>query len=352
MMSPARLVTRRGGLGRWRSGNGRSIPGWQSISDGSVSLSRLSFGRMTRIRPNDCEQRPGLPTARGWTDTSLVITPATVRTRSSTWRRSQRITKRVDLGSVVLCAGYRQPVVTARLAADLDHLSGARFVLGLGIGWNAAEFAQLGFDFPPVPERRAALVEQLTIIRGVWSAEPFTFRGQFHSTERGRVFPPPLQQPGPPLILAGGGERYTLRLVAELADGCNVGAGAATGSAWTTTDVARKLSVLERHCQAIGRPYDTVLRTHFTSWIFLADTEAAARAKLDRFHPHGLTEEQRHSRVVGTPAAAIAYYKSLADVGVQYFVVQTQDAADLETIELLAREVAPKMETARCRPGF
>ena len=254
-------------------------------------------------------------------------------------------TERVRLGSVVGCAGYRPPVLTARLAADLDHLSGGRVVLGLGIGWNAAEFAQLGLPFPPVPERQAALAEAVTIIRGVWGPEPFTFRGRYHSTVDERVGPPPVQRPGPPLLLAGAGER-ALRLVAQYADACNFGPGHATGLARTPEDVRRKLAVLRGHCEAIGRPYDHLLRTHFTSWLMLAENEGGARGKLSHYYPQGVNEEQRFSRVATTPAGAIAYYQGLADAGIQYFVVQSLDAADEETIRLLAEEVAPHVRPA------
>ncbi len=259
-------------------------------------------------------------------------------------------TSRVRLGSVVLCAGYRPPVLTARLAADLDNLSGGRAILGLGHGWNATEFAQLGLPFPPVPERQAALAESIEIIRGVWGPEPFSYRGRYHSTERERVLPPPLQKPSPPLILAGGGERTALRLVARYADACNFGPGHATGLVRTTDEVRHKNAVLDRHCQDVGRDPRSVLRTHFTSWLMLAPTEEAARAKLAHYYPEGINEEQQFSRVVGTPAQTAAYYQSLVEAGMQYFVVQTLDAADTETIELLAREVVPRVLPARKNP--
>ena len=253
-------------------------------------------------------------------------------------------TSRVRLGSVVLCAGYRPPVLTARLAADLDNLSGGRAILGLGHGWNAAEFAQLGVPFLPVPERQAALAESIEIIRGVWGPEPFTYRGHYHSTERERIVPPPVQQPSPPLILAGGGERTALRLVARYADASNFGPGHATGLVRTPDEVRHKNAVLDRHCEEVGRDPRSVLRTHFTSWLMLAPSDAAARAKLARYYPEGINEEQQFSRVVGTPAQVAAYYQSLVEAGMQYFVVQTLDAADTETIELLAREVIPRIK--------
>ncbi|HEX2281256.1 MAG TPA: LLM class flavin-dependent oxidoreductase [Thermomicrobiales bacterium] len=250
-------------------------------------------------------------------------------------------TSRVRLGSVVLCAGYRPPVLTARLAADLDNLSRGRVILGLGHGWNATEFAQLGLRFPPVPERQAALAETIEIIRGVWGPEPFSYHGHHHRTEREQVLPPPVQQPAPPLILAGSGERTALRLVARYADASNFGPGHATGLVRTADEVRRKNALLDRHCREAGRGPRTVLRTHFTSWLILAPTERAARTKLNHYYPKGLNEEQRFSRVVGTPAQVAVYYQSLVDSGMEYFVVQTLDAADTETIELLAREVIP-----------
>src|SRR5215207_4593022 len=152
-------------------------------------------------------------------------------------------TSRLRLGSVVLCAGYRPPVLTARLTADLDNLSGGRAILGLGHGWNATEFAQLGLPFPPVPGRQAALAESIEIIRGVWGPEPFSYSGQYHSTDRESIVPPPVQRPSPPIILAGAGERTALKLVARHADACNFGPGHATGLVRSTDEVRHKNAV-------------------------------------------------------------------------------------------------------------
>lgn len=256
-------------------------------------------------------------------------------------------TEHIRLGSVVLCAGYRPPVLTARLAADLDNHSGGRLILGLGHGWNGAEFAQLGLPFLSVPDRQKSLAEAIQIIRGVWGPEPFTFRGTFHSTVNGWVQPPPRQQPAPPLLLAGAGERTALRLVAQFADACNFGAGHSTGLARTVDAVRHKNTLLDRYCLDAGRDPRGVLRTHFTSWLMLAPTAAEARAKRDRYYPDGLNEEQQFSRVIGTPREVATYYQGLVDAGMHYFVVQTLDATDVETIELLAREVIPRVEPRR-----
>ena len=252
-------------------------------------------------------------------------------------------TTAIRLGSVVLCAGYRPPVLNARLAADLDNLSAGRVILGLGHGWNAKEFAQLGLPYPAVPDRQEALEETVQIIRGVWGPQPFSFRGKHYFTEEEQVMPPPLQQPGPPLILAGSGEKTALRLVAKYADACNFGSGHATGLVRTPADVRRKNTILDQYCLEAGRNPRSVLRSHFTSWLMLAPTESEAAAKRDRYYPNGLSEEQTYSRVIGTPEQAAAYYQGLVDAGTQYFVVQILDATDLETIQLLAIDLAPRV---------
>jgi alkanesulfonate monooxygenase SsuD/methylene tetrahydromethanopterin reductase-like flavin-dependent oxidoreductase (luciferase family) len=252
-------------------------------------------------------------------------------------------TQRIQLGSNVNCIYYRHPVLLARLAADLDNLSGGRLILGLGTGWDANEFANFGLPFPPAAERAAALEEALTIIRGVWGVAPFTFRGRYFQTAAAHIAPPPRRPP--PLIIAGGGERITLRQVAAFADACNLASFGKVNGAPTAADLHRKLAVLRQHCDGLGRPYDHILRTHLTGWLILAPNSPALRAKLHGYFPAGL--ETRFAGewggfvFAGTPAQAVTYYRELAAAGVQYFVAQTLDAADEETIRLLAEEVVP-----------
>jgi alkanesulfonate monooxygenase SsuD/methylene tetrahydromethanopterin reductase-like flavin-dependent oxidoreductase (luciferase family) len=252
-------------------------------------------------------------------------------------------TTSIRLGSVVLCSGYRPPVLNARLAADLDNLSLGRVILGLGHGWNGKEFAQLGLPYPAVPDRQEALEEAVQVIRGVWGSQPFTFHGKHHFTVDEQITPPPVQRPGPPLILAGSGEKRALRLVAKYADACNFGSGHATGLVRTFGEVRRKNDILDQYCLEENRDPGSVLRSHFTSWLMLAPTEREAIAKRDRYYPDGLSEEQQFSRVIGTPEQAAVYYQGLVDAGMQYLVVQILDATDLETVELLAQELVPRV---------
>lgn len=259
-------------------------------------------------------------------------------------------TERIGLGTMVTSVLYRPPVLTARLASDLDHLSNGRLVLGLGIGWDAAalgwgtnEFDRMGLPYPSTGERQEALGEAIAILRGVWGPEPFTFEGKHFRTKDAQV-PPPLQGV-PPIVIAGAGERGTLRQVAALADACNIGP-VVTGGVDTPEEVCHKLAVLRRHCDEIGRPYENILRSHFTIWLMLAEDAAAVQRKRDRYFPNGLDSIWRRCVVAGTPEQIVPYCQSFADAGMQYFIIQVLDARDEETIRLLAAEVVPQIKPA------
>lgn len=251
------------------------------------------------------------------------------------------VTERVRLGSVVNCIYYRSPTYLARLAADLDNLSGGRLMLGLGIGWDEAEFRAFNQPFLRVPQRQAALDEALTIVNGLWGPEPFSFHGKHFAVEQMRVSPPPLQRPRPPLMIAGGGERRTLRQVALHADVSNFGAWELLGGAETPEQIRHKLAVLRGHCEALGRPFEEILRSYFTGSLILAPDQAALAAKLARFFPEGVPDWV--GPVYATPEQAIQHYQERVEAGIQYFVVQLLDCTDEETLELLAREVMPQI---------
>jgi alkanesulfonate monooxygenase SsuD/methylene tetrahydromethanopterin reductase-like flavin-dependent oxidoreductase (luciferase family) len=251
-------------------------------------------------------------------------------------------TRTIRLGPLVSCVYYRHPVVLARLAADVDRLSDGRLVLGLGIGDNEPEFERMGIALPPASERQTVLDETIRIVRGVWGAEPFTFEGRHLRVSEGYVRPGPVQQPYVPLLIAGGGERGTLPRVARYADASNFGAHRNIGGASTMDDVIRKLDVLRRRCEERGRPAESVLRTHTTMPLFLAETEAALQTKLASV-PQGTRERFAPSTLAGTPRDAVAYFRALIEVGMRYFITFIYPK-DAETVRLLAEQVIPEVE--------
>ena len=155
-------------------------------------------------------------------------------------------TQRLRLGSMVSCVFYRNPVLLARIVADVDRISQGRVILGLGAGDMEPEFRAMGLACPPVRERQAALAEALQVVPRLLRGETVSlFQGTHCRLEGVTLQPPAVQQPYVPLVVAGGGERTTLRLVAQYADACNIFGG--------PDEVAHKIDVLRRHCDAVGR---------------------------------------------------------------------------------------------------
>jgi len=248
-------------------------------------------------------------------------------------------TKRVRLGSTVNCAYYRHPAYLVRLATDLDNLSNGRHVLGLGSGWLRPEFAALGLDFGTFSERSAALEDTLAIVRGVWNEPPFSFEGRIFSTVDMEAVPPPVQKPAPPILVAGNGEKVTLRQVAMYADASNMGAHEWIGSAVSSADIARKFSKLDGYLAEVGRTPDSVLRSQFTMPLVMAENEAALEAKMSRM-PQDVLEWCGDALFAGTPHETIAFYQDLVDAGFRYFIGNILDG-DYETITLMGKYLVP-----------
>jgi alkanesulfonate monooxygenase SsuD/methylene tetrahydromethanopterin reductase-like flavin-dependent oxidoreductase (luciferase family) len=252
-------------------------------------------------------------------------------------------TERIRLISLVSCIYYRSPYLIARQAADVDRVSGGRMVLGIGIGDDVPEFGQMGLPFPAVAQRQEALEEALAIILGLWGQETFSFAGKYYQVNEARLSPKPVQRPHVPILIGGGGEKVTLRQVAQYADVSNFAPHEWSGSAFELADVERKYRALRAHCEAVGRPYNSVLRSHYTPLLTLAENEHdLERKRADARIP------DRHLRsvpVFATPEQAIAHYQSLADAGAQYFLA-TVNGTDDETVRLLAEAVVPAVKVA------
>jgi alkanesulfonate monooxygenase SsuD/methylene tetrahydromethanopterin reductase-like flavin-dependent oxidoreductase (luciferase family) len=247
-------------------------------------------------------------------------------------------TRSVRLGTLVCCVYYRPPELLARHAADVDRLSRGRLTLGVGIGDAPDEFERMGRRYPSVPERQRALDDTVRVVRGLWGERPFSYEGELAALRDANVRPGPVQEPRVPILVAGGGERTTLRFAAQYADACNLGAAAWAGHAYTPEDARRKLWVLGQHCAELGRPANAVLRTALLS-PFLSESAATAQAKLAVIPPQRLGFWEQIV-VAGTPEDAIERVRALLEVGFQY-VIFFVPSSDRESLELLVRRVLP-----------
>ncbi len=224
---------------------------------------------------------------------------------------------RARLGLMVGGVHYRLPGLWVKAATALDVLSGGRAWLGIGAAWNQEESNALGFPFPPLGERFEMLEETLRIAHEMWSGERGTeaaFEGAHYRAGRLMNSPQALSRPHPPIMIGGGGEQKTLRLVARYADACNVFGGPDT--------IHHKYEVLRRHCEAIGRDPDEVERSTLQS-VRLA-----------------LGDQPGES-----PQQVIDRFGELADAGAQHVIFGVRDVWDPRSIEVLGRDVLPELRS-------
>ena len=166
-------------------------------------------------------------------------------------------TKKVDLLAWVTAVVYREPGMLAKMVSTLDVLSEGRAWLGIGAAWNEEESRGLGLPFPPLAERFERLEEALQICLQMWSDDDGSYDGKHYQLARTLNSPQALTKPHPPILIGGGGERKTLRLVAQYADACNLFGG---------PEVERKLDILREHCERLGRDYDEIEKTVMVPW--------------------------------------------------------------------------------------
>ena len=234
-------------------------------------------------------------------------------------------TSRVRLGTMVTGVTYRNPAHLAKIVTTLDVISAGRAVLGIGAAWYDVEHEGLGFDFPPAGERLDRLEEALQICRAMFTEEAPSFDGRYYRIHEARNVPPPVQPGGPTILVGGGGEKRTLRLVARYADMCNITGDPAT--------IAHKVEVLHAHCETEGRDPSEVTVSRLST-LMLTASEDETRTTKDFLRQ--VTGEEPTGSDVGTADELVARVEELAAAGVEYFVFNVPTGTP-DTVRLLGR---------------
>jgi F420-dependent oxidoreductase-like protein len=244
------------------------------------------------------------------------------------------LTTKIKLGTLVTGIMYRYPAVLAKLAATLDVLSKGRLFMGIGAAWNEDESNAYGIHFPPVSERLSRLEEAIQIIRKMWTEEPSaSFNGKYYQIRNAYCNPKPIQKPSPPILVGGGGERKTLKIVAKYADACNL-----FGSAET---VKRKLNILKEHCTTIGRDYDSILKTKL-GIVVVDDEKQTSEKKIEQIFK-GMPEEQiREFAIYGTPEDVLRQIQLFEQVDIQYLIVDLDPTRELEALDVFTNKIIKK----------
>ena len=235
------------------------------------------------------------------------------------------LTQRARLGLMVGGVHYRHPGLWVKATTTLDVLSGGRAWLGIGAAWNESESRALGFPFPPLGVRFELLEDTLRIAHGMWQGERGSeerLEGRHYLATRLLNSPQSLSRPRVPILIGGGGEQKTLRLVAQYADATNVfGDG---------PRIAHKYAVLREHCERLGRDFDEIERT----------TNQDVDISPDGSHAAGGSLGSRRSE---SPAAIVDRFGELADAGAQHVIFSVRGVDDTTKLELIGRAVIPHL---------
>jgi len=181
------------------------------------------------------------------------------------------LTRRMRIGTIVAGNTYRHPAVLAKMAAQVDIISGGRLICGLGAAWQQNEHEAYGIPFYTVPERLARLDEACQVLKALWTQDRATFKGRYYQLADAPLSPKPAQRPHPELMIGGGGEKVTLKIVARHADHWNV---------WGGPDVlGRKGALLDGYCRAAGRDPKSLMRSANMALLFSDD-----RAEIDKLY--------------------------------------------------------------------
>ena len=224
--------------------------------------------------------------------------------------------KKATLGLMVGGVHYRLPGLWAKAATTLDVLSSGRAYLGIGAAWNEEESLGLGFPMPPLGVRFEMLEETLQICHRMWQGvrgSEAAFDGRHYHATRLLNSPQALSKPHPRILIGGGGEQKTLRLVAQYADACNIFGG--------PDQLTHKFAVLRERCAEVGRPFEEIERTNLQSVDLRSET----------------------------PAQIVDRFATLAEVGVQHVILNMAGVSDPGNIETFGREILPKVHALEPR---
>jgi F420-dependent oxidoreductase-like protein len=243
-----------------------------------------------------------------------------------------RDTKRVKLGQMVGCNGYRNPALYAKIASTVDVASHGRLYAGFGAGWYKHEWEAYGYEWPETPERMARFKEAVEIVHKMWTEDYPEFDGKYYHIDKPINEPKGAQRPKIPLWIGGSGPKVTLRLVAKYADASNFGpAGPET--------IPPKIEILKRHCENEGRDYNAIVKSAEMNACLLMPGEDPSTLKVQG----GMTREEfERAFFIATPDQMLERIQQLIDVGIEYVIIyQPNIAYNQDRVRYFASEIIP-----------
>ena len=229
------------------------------------------------------------------------------------------------LGTVVMCNSFRSPSLLAKMSASLQEMSMGRLILGYGAGWYEKEYRSYGFDYPSAGVRVDMFEEGVQVIKKMWVDSPASFKGKYYCIDN--VYCEPRPYPRPILMLGGGGEKKTLKVVAQYADWWN-------DVMRPISDLSRKLTILQQHCEAVGRDYNSIRKT------------LAPRFFIDKDHKKAIRMAEGKNTsgqvIAGDPKAVCDQLYEIAEMGFDMVITTFPKFQELDDMKLFVDEVIPQ----------
>ncbi len=253
------------------------------------------------------------------------------------------LTKRMKIGSLVLCNQFRHPALLAKMSATLDIVSNGRLQLGMGAGWYDEESMEMGVEFPSAAIRIQRLKESVQIVKLLWASEKATYKGKHYSIQNAICNPKPIQKPGPPVIVGIiKGTKVMPRVAAEVADGVNL-------TFISPEECRRRMDLVKSACKKLNRSPDQI---HF-SWqgrILIASDESKLNMKLEAFAKKAnmpraeyVKELESEASIIGTPEVCSRKLRAYMDIGIEHFMLVFLGDRSLEPLRDFADKVMPEL---------
>jgi len=222
------------------------------------------------------------------------------------------ITKKIRLGQIVTCVLYRSPAYLAKVSSVVDVISNGRVELGLGACWYLDEFNGYGYSFPRARDRIFMLDEAIQVIKLMWTRPKAYFNGKYFRLNGALNDPKPIQKPHPPILVGGGGEKYTLKVAAKHANKWHVGG--------PYEIYLRKMNILRKHCENVGRDFNEIVLT-YGGTVIIDREEKNVRKKFEEYEPNRIRgtryEEMRERTFLGTPEEIAEKIEKFKKIGVK-----------------------------------
>jgi len=270
-----------------------------------------------------------------WLDDHLMFKDSSIFECWTTLSALSSITRTVRLGTMATCNSFRHPALLAKMAATIDNISKGRLELGIGSGIQQAEHVSYGLPFPKPSDRTSRLDESVEILKKMWTQEKTSYAGKHYRIDEAFCEPKPIQKPHPPITIAGGGEKLTLKVTAQHADRYD------WGYLPSLEQYKHKMAVLQKYCKAIGRDCEEIEKSCWPGGqVFIASQRRELEKKLSQRKPRNISlGDFAKTNLAGTPEQCLSSIQQYVDLGVTFFMLFFGDLPSTDGLRLFAETI-------------